>query len=188
METRKSYWLFFPICSVQLQKHTCMADVCSIRCGVNLAIRGTDHPTPGKPGYPTCLLSQYSCWLFFPTFSGELLVHPDSLPLSVSKSRIHNILSQFSYCLFIPSYFDCSHCKGPLAVCIDYDLTLLLTSLKNSSVRSAVDWQIISRIWSLLIGPDLLWYIAFQFQLDCGEENVCCKIIDLKIDLYATRL
>ena len=31
---------------------------------VNLAIRETHHPTPGNSGYPTCLPSQGSYWLY----------------------------------------------------------------------------------------------------------------------------
>ena len=34
-------------------------------CDFNLAIRGTCHPTPGNPGYPTCLLSQSVLMLTF---------------------------------------------------------------------------------------------------------------------------
>ena len=39
-------------------------DSCPFCCGVNLHIKETYHQTPGNPGYPTCLPSQYSCWLF----------------------------------------------------------------------------------------------------------------------------
>ena len=39
-------------------------DSCPFCCGVNLQIKETYHQTPGNPGYPTCLPSQYSCWLF----------------------------------------------------------------------------------------------------------------------------
>ena len=37
-------------------------DSCSFCCGVNLQITLTYHQTPGSPGYPTYLPSQY--WLF----------------------------------------------------------------------------------------------------------------------------
>jgi len=40
-------------------------DGCPFCSGVNLAIRGTCHPTPGNPGYPTCLLSQSALMLTF---------------------------------------------------------------------------------------------------------------------------
>jgi len=39
-------------------------DSCPFCCGVNLQIKETYHQTPGNPGYPTYLPSQYSYWLF----------------------------------------------------------------------------------------------------------------------------
>ena len=39
-------------------------DSCPFCCGVNLQIKGIYHQTPGNPGYPTYLPSQYSHWRF----------------------------------------------------------------------------------------------------------------------------
>ena len=44
--------------------YKCIPDACPFCCDVNLAIRETHHPTPGNSGYPTCLPSQGSYWLY----------------------------------------------------------------------------------------------------------------------------